>query len=320
MNEFVEGSDLGGGDSSAAPEDNAAVTPAVEDSGAPKTMLEAIEAAVPSQEAKPAETADKPADPAAEVKQDAPEDLTKMPEGLTPKAQERFQMLANTNKELTARLEQTVQAVEPFRESLQQNGVTKEQFSHATGYIGMINNGNLEGALKVLDEERRLISLAIGKPLPGVDALSQFPDLRNAVDSFQISEEAAMEIARGRANQNATQQHQQQQRTQQEQTQRVEQETNSGTQAVDDFCKRMMASDLDYAKVESILLPQIQAGLLNGVPPNRWASVVESTYKMIKTSAGSAKGNVSTPALRPTGSASPATAPKSMMEAMFPGG
>lgn len=305
--------------STAAPAQTAPV-----DDNAPKSMLEAIEAAVPgasSEGAKPEVAAvDKPpVDPNAPPKDDAAEDITKMPEGLSKGAQERFQRLANDNKEVKQRLEEVQSAVEPFRQALQENGVRQEQFEMATGYIGLINKGDYRGALAIMDKERQQLALMIGEPLEGVDALSDHPDLREAVDSFQITEPHALELARQRSQQQMQQQRQQEQQQTQQFHLQQQQATQQGTQAVDAFCKQMMKSDLDYAKVEAILLPQIQSGLLKDVPPSRWAAVVESTYKMIKASAGAGKQTPSTPPLRGNGLDSPGNAPKTMHEAMWGG-
>lgn len=298
------------------------------DESAPKSMLEAIEAAVPDpnkvEELKPEAKPDE-VDP--EAKPETEEDATKMPEGLTPKAQERFQKLATDAKAARAEVEHMTSVIEPFRQSLQENNVSREQFDMATAYIGLVNKNDLEGAYKLMEGELRSLSLRMGRTLGGVDALSNFSDLRNAVDTFQITEEHALELARQRNNEQIqTAAHQQAQQRQQQVEQRQQQErqsaqvTQQGTAAVDTFCKQMMKSDLDYAKVEAILLPQIQSGLLQDVPPARWAAVVESTYKMIKASAGASKQTPSVGALRATGTGSPSQAPKSMMDAMFPNG
>lgn len=276
----------------------------------PKSMLEAIEGAIPGEEAKKEEA--------------KPEDA---PEGVSEKAQNRFQQLANEKKELQSKYDDMAASVEPFREALQSNGVQREQFDMAVGVIGMMNRGDFEGALKALDEQRRLISLHMGKPLPGVDALVEFPDLRAKVEAFQLDEETAHELAKQRHAdaqrqqiQERTQQQRQAKERERQSQEQQQQEFQAGTKAVDDFCKKMMKEDLDYAKVEAILLPRISKGLLKGVPPERFAEVVQDTYEMIKASAGSqrtAHANINS--LRPVGAASPTERPKNMHEAMWGG-
>lgn len=273
-----------------------------------------------------AEPAVDPTKPAEVKKPDA----NGMPEGLTPKAQERFQTLANTNKELSTRVQEwepIVNSARELQQTFQQHGIRREQFDHAMQMVGLMNRGDLQGALRMLDDQRTQISLALGKPLPGADALASFPDLRQAVDNLQVSEEYAMEVARGRFQQHRGQQaaqaqRQQDQAHQQEQqaVQREEQAKNNSMLAVDKFCKARMADDLDFARVEPLLLAQIQGGLLEGIPYAARPALIEKTYALIKQTATATRSAApSTSVLRPTGGESPRQAPKTMHEAMWGG-
>lgn len=276
---------------------------------------------------------------AAAVDPNAPKkpapDPTAMPEGLTPKAQERFQALANTNKELTAAVTAATQiagspeAIVPMLESakalqttFQEHGVRREQFDQAMQVVGLMNRGDLAGAQQVLEEQLRLISLATGKPIGAVDALAKFPDLREAVDSLQITEANALEVARARTQQGYQQQTQQRQQQEQQHQHQEQQAKSQGLRAVDQFCKTRMTSDLDFAKIEPVLLKQIQSGLLEGVPPSAWASIVEKTYNLIKQTGGvqspqpqASGGGV----LRPSGAGAVKGAPQNGFEAMWGG-
>lgn len=256
----------------------------------------------------------------------AEEDITQMPEGLGGKAQERFQKLANTNKELSAKLDEVLPGVQAMQSIWTENQVKPEQFKQAMSVVGMINRGDLAGAQRVLMEQLQQISLMTGQPMH-VDPLAEFPELRQRVNSLLISEEDAIQLAR--ANRTQTLQQQQQQRQtqlaqqQQAQAQQEQQFTQIKVQAtndVDAFCKQMQASDLDYSAIEAKLLPVLPQ-ILEGVPPARWADVVKTQYKLIKDVAGSRGG---APAggqpLRATGQASPSAAPKTMLQAMFPNG
>lgn len=333
-----------GAEGAAPPADTGATaTAAPADTGSkPGTMLEAMfgqEAKAPT-EAEAAEAAAKgqtiqqlrdekgrfagkaPEAPAADPTKKPPVvDPNAMPEGLTPKAQERFQTLANTNKELTARVQEYEPIVASARElqaTFQTHGVKREQFDQAMEVVGLMNRGDLQGALRVLDEQRALISMHLGKPLPGADALANFPDLRQAVDNLQITEEHALELARGRTVQNYSQQAQQRQQAEQQSQQQAQEQHQAGVRAVDGVCKRLEQSDMDYAAIEPMLLKEINDGLLRGVPPSEWARIVEKTYGLIKQTASATRSSApSTTVLRPTGGESPRQAPKTMHEAMW---
>lgn len=338
--------------STAAPAvaDAPAAAPAVSTPAPPPTMLDAINKHFDAQQAPavagqprdeqgrfapknadgspapaPAVTAPVPGAPAAPAVPAAPKapptlaELTQMPEGLAPKSQERFQALANGLKEREAERDEARNQVSYVREVFQTHGIQKEQFEQAAQILGAMNRGDWQGALQALDEQRKQISLIIGQPLPGVDALAQFPDLRTAVDNLQVTEQHAMELARARAQQLASQQ--QQQRAQQvQQTQQQEQQAvQAATAEVDAYCKQLASTDMDYPAIEAQLLPAMK-DLLAGVPPNRWKTAIETQYSLLKRMASTVRGAspaAPAPILRPTGQGSPATAPKSMFDAMW---
>lgn len=249
----------------------------------------------------------------------AEEDLTQMPDGLTPKAQERFQKLANTNRELAQWRQEVEPQISYIQETFKTNNVTREQFEKAVEFIGAVNRGDVDTAQKIIGEEFSALSLIAGRPLQSPDPLASFPDLRQAVDGLQITEAHALELARGRRNQNIEQQRAQQTQQETQQAEQQQRQFNAGLSAVDNFCKRMQSSDLDYAAIENHLVPVIPK-LIEGVHPSRWAAVVEEQYKLIKQVSGSSRQPAHSSApqvLRSTGSASPAAVPKSAYEAMF---
>lgn len=258
----------------------------------------------------------KPADKPAE-----PEDITAMPEGLGTKAQERFQKLAGAVKDVSAERDQARQEVAQVRDYLQQHKVSPQQFEQAIGVLGMLNSGDLEGALKVLDEQRRHIALALGKPLPGVDALSQFPDLKQRVDTFEIDENSAYELARSRAQAQAQAQAQERAQQQAAQAQQSQQVFLKAQAEVDALTKRLAATDIDYPVIEEQLLPDLPA-LLQGVPPASWPGVVQTQYNILKRAAASFRrpapgATQDTNVLRATGGGSPQRRPVDAFEAMW---
>jgi hypothetical protein len=256
-------------------------------------------------------------------------DPNAMPEGLTAKAQERFQALANTNKELTARVAEfqpIVESAKALQQTFHENGIKREQFEQAMEVVGLMNRGDLRGALAALDEQRRLIALHLGQPVPGADALAGHADLQQAVDNLQINEQHAIEIARARLVQSQQQQNaqrqQQESRQQQEQQQRADQAQQahrSGVLAVEEFSKKMQASDMDFARIEPLLLKEIQGGLLQGTAPQHWAALIQKTYNLIKQTASQtrAAGGATPPVLRPTGGEAPTAQPRNAYEAMW---
>jgi hypothetical protein len=318
----------GGGPVDVAPVESAPVESAPAE---PTTMAEAMwnrdEAGrfAPKQPTEPATTpaangqAAQPAPQAAQPpKPEQPEDLTALPEGLGQKAQQRFQALANGIKERDQQIEQLGAQVNYVQQQFQQHNVSQPQFEQALAVIGALNKGDFRTALAALDEQRRQIALQIGEPLPGVDALSGFPDLRQKVDGLQLSEADALELARMRQQQTALQQQQQSRQQQEQQTQQQQQAVRQAQGQVDEFCKRMAASDMDYPAIEKLLLPKIQR-LVQGVPPSQWAGLIQTQYELIKESGAAFRGGAPTApaALRPMGTGGGKPAPASMFDAMW---
>ena len=360
LNEFESGGSSGGGAITTAhePATSPAVEAPAPAPAAPSSMLEAIDQAMPHLSGdtpgdggqprdefgrfapKPGEapTASEVGEP-AKAAQAAPaekppaeegtDDLLKEPEGLAPKSSERFHRLANEVRDLRGQVEQREQALSYVRDTFQENGITAEQFEQAASVIGALNRGDLETAERVLMEQLQQIAIARGRPIGQIDPLAQFPDLRAAVDGLQVSEEHALQLARARVieqgQQQRTQQQaqqQQEQRARQQQQEQAQQQVNTALTSIDAFTREMAAKDMDWPVIEAKLLPRVQT-LLKDVPPSQWLNIVKTQYELIKdVSAGAVRqptqqaGQV----LRPTGQGSPAAAPKSMFDAMFPQG
>jgi hypothetical protein len=143
-------------------------TPQVEDTG-PETMLEAISEGIKpeTEEAKQERLRDEAGRFAKkdEVNPEAvkpveakPQDEFAVPEGISAKAQERFKSLVSKVHESQSQLQAVSQQVEQFREVVRDTGASPTEISTAFDYIKMVKHGNLEGALQVLDEQRRQIS------------------------------------------------------------------------------------------------------------------------------------------------------------------
>lgn len=265
-----------------------------------------------------AKPADKPAAP-AEADPDA------MPEGLGAKAQERFQRLVAEKKEASEQLnyvrsvfktpEHFQQAAEVVR-SFEEHQIQPQQFQQAVGFIAAINSGNFVAAQQILTEQLRQVSLMTGQTVPGVDALAEFPDLRQAVDGFQITEAHAVELARMRRIQQAQQHHQQQAQQVQQSRQAEEQAFTQGQAAVDKWARSMAANDIDWPNIENQIVPHIPE-LLRGVPPQSWVNVLQAQAKVLKSAIPSFRQPAAEPApLRPAGAGAVQRAPANMHEAI----
>lgn len=298
------------------------------DDAGPSSMLEAIESGLKVEtEAEKTErlrdeqgrfaAKEAAADPAKKLPEVVakPEDDMAMPEGLSQKAQERFTKLVNRVKEHEAQVSEISGTLGQFREMIQSTGTSPQEFSQAIDYMRMVKHGDFEGALKIMDDQRRMLSLAMGKPLPGADPLSQFPDLRQRVDGYQMDEQTAMEIARTRMMQNQQQEQVQRQQQDQQQTQRQQQERSQSIQQIDQLGQQWAKTDPDFTFKEDIILKQLPEIAAN-FPPSMWPQQVRILYNTLSAMPMQRAPAHNPAPLRPSGQQGGARQPKSMLEAM----
>lgn len=363
MNEATDGTEGGAGgamdtsssegttgDSGASTEGAAGASvdnPVGESSQEPKeTMLEAVSKALDkSGEKKPEEKPAGEQAPADGKKTEAKaqpngEEALQMPEGLSAKAQQRFQSLVTRVKEAESKIAETNQKYEQAHQyassvssMLRDAGASPQQLHEALGYIKALNGGDLNTRRNLLLAELRDVSMQLGEPvqnfIDGADPLTEFPDLKQAVDSYQITREHALELARGRAAENVR-------RSQHEEEMRRAEQRNSGVQAwirekdealgqIDKITRDLAASDPLFPLIQSQLMAN-EGGLKEIVekfPPSTWVSQVNLLISTARTAiqkfkpAGGAGGPrpLSGGGGKPSGSSA---VPNTMYDAMFP--
>ena len=176
--------------------------PAAVESDEPETMLEAIQEGLKTdepEEEKPEvveEVAKEEAKPTEEAK---PENEDEPPEGISKKAQERFRNLTSRLKEKDSELERLSNDLGGIRHLMKETGGKPEDFAKTFEYIRAINHGDFDNARNILEDQIRQLTVMTGKQFGQVDALSQFPDLRERVNSYQMDEQTALEMARHRS-------------------------------------------------------------------------------------------------------------------------
>ena len=292
---------------------------AVESDG-PETMLEAIQDGLkaddPEPEAAPEAAKEEAPEPEAKPEEAAkPEDEDAPPEGISKKAQERFRNLTSRLKEKDSEVERLSQDLGGIRNMMKETGGRPEDFAKTFDYIRAINHGDFDVARNILEDQIRQFTVMTGKQFGQVDALSQFPDLRERVNAYQMDEQTALEMARHRSAQ------QQQQRTAQEYQQRQQSEQQSvqvrqnAISEIDRMGAEWAKSDPDYAMKEGLITAQAKL-ISEQFPPQQWPAQVRLMYQTI-SSMPVPKPVVSAPApLRASGQSAGARQPNSMLEAL----
>lgn len=334
--EAGQGEDGAGGESNDHQASQAAEKPAGDE---PKTMLEAIERGLKTGEKQAEKTAagdqKTPQQKQAEQKPAAAQDddLSKPPEGISEGAKARFEKLVGRVKETSQQLEQTQselhevrQTSEVFSSFVRDTGVSGEQFGVMAQYLKAVNSGDFETAQNIIVSELKSISTRTGKEIDfgsQADPLSDHPDLKEAVESYQLTRAHALELVRTRAmQQQAEFVNQRQQQTDQQKQDWVGKK-DAALADVGKWSSALKKTDLDYAPLEKIIAADngpLQQIMQNN-PPERWLPELQMIYNQMKAARGTVRSTagggprpLSGAGGMPQGST---VVPKSMFDAMW---
>lgn len=229
----------------------------------------------------------------------------RMPEGISEQAQHRFSRLANENKELTSKVQEfesvvqeQAQLVTGFRELFNQNHVQPQELDRFCIYIKSFKTGDFKTAGELLRQQVALFEQMTGQRFQGDDPLGQYPDLRQAVDAMQITEEHALELARGRARdiglrQAGTRQAQDAERHRREQETQAEWQRAMDKALIDikAFSDEMRGKDIDWKAKQDILAEKVQRIVeQNPTRPDQWLGQIQDYYETMSRAAKAAGG------------------------------
>ncbi|MGI9301185.1 MAG: hypothetical protein ACR2RB_00550 [Gammaproteobacteria bacterium] len=257
----------------------------------------------------------------------APDDLLDVPDGLEARAKERFTRLVDTNKTLTGERDEFRGQAEAFTTLFRDIGGTNDQVAGALNFVKLESAGDLEGALRLIDQKRADLAVRLGRPVEGIDALAKHPDLKQAVDDVLMDEGFARELAMRREQASALQGEAQARaqadsaaQAQTAQNAAYQGQVNAAVAAVEAQERRWSETDPHFQLKIDRMKPQI-ANIAQTYPPDQWAGQINTLYDMLSGMAAMAAEG-SKPGMAPlSGSGSGAGAaqlgePKNMLEAI----
>lgn len=222
----------------------------------------------PTADAQAARKAAKPEDPKPpEVK---PTDPDAVPDGLSEKAQERFQSLAKERNDWRDRASQ-------WQQTIQSTGADAKQFGEMLEYVRAVNSGDpmqLRGALETAKKAVRDLSVALGEDTQTVDAVGGYPDLVQRVQNGDIDRRTALELVRAREQAQALQQQQQTYA----QSQQEERSIQAATQQLDQLGQQLRAQDPDFPRKFEAMKSFIPV-IAENQPPAQWAASFLRAYQ-----------------------------------------
>lgn len=250
-------------------------------------------------EGKPSEEAAADGDTDAGAKPDDSTDedelLKPLPEGTPEKTAERFEKLTEGYKSLKENFETVTTESEKykayhddFNAIVQHSQATPEEFNELIEYSRLVKTGNLEEALAVLDQQRSLLAVSLGKPVPGVDLFSDHPDLQEQLDMGMITEEHAAELVQSRNVKAEQLKHQQKQNVQQNQERQSQQsneafetDVSQATQDIGALVAGWEKNDINFSSKKDAILKKVQE-IGQKYEPKQWAEILELQYNAIK--------------------------------------
>jgi len=265
----------------------------------------------------------------AEENELSEEELAKLSE----RTQKRFRELVELRRAAEGKVQEVQMELEALRPKAQRmdellgymhtNGIEPEHLNNALGIVSMINKGDYQSALPVLENLVQQIRHAAGEILP--------PDLQREVQLGYITEARAKELHKARLSEHRARemaQMQAQQVAEERHRQQMQALVNSAASAADEWSREQAKSDPDWnlkqdritEKVELELHRRLQMG------PENYPRTREEVRALLDQCRKQVEDEIRryAPAPRPSkpfptgGSASPHSAakPKSLMDAV----
>lgn len=211
-------------------------------------------------------------------------DLTP-PEGMTPRAQERWAQLTERVKQvpmLEQRATEATTALESVRKLVTDSGLAPPEFTEMLDMARLYKSNSpqdAQRALQMLDGLRQDLATRFGLEAPGVDPLANHPDLKGKVDGMLLSHEDALEIARLRTQGQQAQQVTQEQR----EMQQYQQTINQASVSMDRALQAKASTPGHQAKLEYIhghfSNPENLNRFVKTYRPEQWESVMLTMYE-----------------------------------------
>lgn len=265
------------------------------------------------------------------------EDPLKQPDGLTPKAAERFKHLVELVKERDQKLEQlqtssqgAMAAASTMGRFIKETGATMDQFNDVGAYLKARNTGDIQTEANIviglLQDLQMRAGINLDDLMPKLDPLSRFPDLNQAVASYQITREHALELARAREQQGQLTQQREAVQAHNNEAQQWISAKDQSINTIKAWERQMAATDPDYAEVSALMRENgdAMAWVVKNTPPNQWQHHMTVLYNQTKAARQKfAPKGVTAPRPLSENGGKPHGAgkvAKTMFDAMFPDG
>ena len=250
------------------------------------------------------------------------DDVFDVPQGLKPRAAERYQKLVDVARQAQTESTRLGGLVHDFREVVQYSRATPEQFNELIQFSADLRSADPTAkrrALQYIESTRASLARELGEPAPGYDPLDDHPDLKSAVDDLSMTHEHALELARLRTSAKATKASTEEADKSERTRRETEDLINNGAKAVDEWVKSIQTKDVDYPAKEQALL-KAASRIAKSLPPVQWVEALQEQYELINEAMNLRRPQAPTSRepqpLRAGGAAGGTKEPKTMLEAV----
>lgn len=115
------------------------------------------------------------------------------------RGRERIKSIISARKEAEMQRSVAQSEMENFRNLIGMTGLDKSDLAMTMEYGRLLNKGDdesLQMALNMVEEQREMICRKLGRAAPGVDLLSDLPELKSAVEKRELSMDHALKLAK----------------------------------------------------------------------------------------------------------------------------
>jgi hypothetical protein len=194
------------------------------------------------------------------------------------KTQLRFRDLSSRVKVAEAKAEESNQ----FFQQIASTGASPDQFARTIQYLRLVHSkdpAERKLSFTLLLNEVKGMALELGEPVPGMNFLDEYPDLRKQVDEGQLSEKNADELARTRARAKLAADTTTATEATAKQTNDDAVARNEGIAALNALGTKL-STDPDYGRKYKILIQTLKP-VIQRLHPSKWAETYQAAYDNI---------------------------------------
>ncbi len=227
----------------------------------------------------------------------------------------KFDVMQDDDQRWSSRTRERVQELRNYAktgersqlaEMLRSTRSSGEELANLLETLRLINSGDavlMERGFQNVERFRGQLAARLGREVPGVDLLSEFPDLKQKVESMELTREVGLELAQGRRAQRDAQTRDAQAR---EQTMRQQANTAEVQKAQADLNalgSELAKGDIDYEAKVKLLEEAGEIADIMSLPPAQWTAAFQRRYKLVTVTAARREAPAKQPQqpIRPNG-------------------